>query len=164
MLNLRKYGDAVLREKCSPVKDKGSRRVKEIIAGMAVICNRNGGLGLSAPQVGIAERVVLIDMTPYGGTMFAMVNPVILDKSADYFYSEEGCLSFPGKFAEIKRSKSLLVEFYDERGKKKKIRTNGLVSVAIQHEIDHLDGVLFIDHIDDDRLRQSIQVGFILGQ
>lgn len=161
-VKIRKYGDPVLREKCKPIKDRNSERVKKIADLLRAMCAQEDGLGLAAPQVGILERIIVVDMTDYGGEFYTMINPVILSRSKDEFYTQEGCLSIPDTYAEVPRPKFCTVEYYDLSGKKRKINAEGILSTAIHHEIDHLDGILFIDRIDDQQFKNQILASLTL--
>lgn len=106
------------------------------------------GIGLAAPQVGILERIVVIDLKEDDVSIpITLINPKILYKSEETFINEEGCLSVPEYFAEVTRSKEIEYEWFDESGKKYLSKANGLLSICIQHEIDHLNGILFVDHL-----------------
>ena len=107
------------------------------------------GIGLAAVQIGVLKRIIVIDLSKDGekkNPLF-IVNPEITFKSNELISYEEGCLSIPNQFAEVKRPSSCKVNFLDYNGKKKKINANGLLATCIQHEVDHLDGILFIDHL-----------------
>jgi|YNPNPStandDraft_1061719.scaffolds.fasta_scaffold14532_3 peptide deformylase len=101
------------------------------------------GIGLAAPQVGKNIRIIIA--TKDDGEIYALINPEIIKKSFSKVKSEEGCLSIPGKIGIVKRYKTIEVKALDRLGKEIKIKANGLFSIVLQHEIDHLDGVLFID-------------------
>ena len=103
---------------------------------------KKDGIGLAAPQIGINQRIIVI-MTASGPEFF--INPLILKKSLQKDSEEEGCLSVPKTFGEVKRSKKISVEYFDENGAQKKILAEGLMARVILHETDHLDGLLFID-------------------
>jgi len=106
------------------------------------------GIGLAAPQVGIKKRIVVIDLKADGKSdPITFVNPKIIKLSEEKFINEEGCLSVPEYYAEVERSQEVELEWFDESGKKKKRMIKGLLSICIQHEIDHLNGTLFIDHL-----------------
>ena len=107
------------------------------------------GIGLAAVQVGVLKRIIVIDLSKDGEkkTPLFIVNPQITFKSDDLISYEEGCLSIPNQFAEIKRPSSCKVNFLDYNGKKKEINADGLLATCIQHEVDHLNGILFIDHL-----------------
>lgn len=142
ILRIRKYPDPILREKCQPVK-KVTEKIKKLIEDMIETLHKHQGIGLAGPQVGKAIRVIVIDI---GNRPLALINPKILEKKGEDI-QEEGCLSLPGIYLKIKRAKSITVEALNKQGKKIKIETSHLASRALQHEIDHLDGILIIDRI-----------------
>ena len=106
------------------------------------------GIGLAAPQVSILKRIVVIDIKDNEkSNPITMINPKILKKSEEKHINQEGCLSIPSYYANIQRSKKIKVEWFNEYGKKKTQNVDGLLSICIQHEVDHLDGILFIDYL-----------------
>ena len=107
------------------------------------------GIGLAAPQVGVLKRVVVIDISkdPKSKDPMCFVNPEIIWKSDVLEKKEEGCLSIPDYFAEIKRPNACHVKYWNEQGKEKILKAEGLLATCIQHEIDHCDGILFIDYL-----------------
>ena len=107
------------------------------------------GIGLAAVQIGILKRVVVIDISKDDGKKNPLffVNPKIIYKSENTSTYEEGCLSLPGQFAEIERPAECLVKYLDFYGKEKQLKADGLMATCIQHEVDHLDGILFIDYL-----------------
>jgi peptide deformylase len=106
------------------------------------------GVGLAAPQVGVGKRVIVVDVTPVDGNVppMAIVNPVIVERKGNVT-GEEGCLSVPGVQGEVCRAETVVVRGLDPEGKPLHVTADGILSRALQHEIDHLDGVLFIDRI-----------------
>ena len=107
------------------------------------------GIGLAAVQIGILKRLVVIDISKEDqkkNPLF-LINPVITYKSKNTSIYEEGCLSLPGHFAEIERPSQCSVDYIDYNGKEKKLKADGLLATCIQHEVDHLNGVLFIDYL-----------------
>ena len=107
------------------------------------------GIGLAAVQIGILKRLVVIDISKEDqkkNPLF-LINPVITYKSKNTSIYEEGCLSLPGHFAEIERPSECSVDYIDYNGKEKKLKADGLLATCIQHEVDHLNGVLFIDYL-----------------
>lgn len=161
-IKIRKYGDPVLREAAEPVIDKNSKRVKEISENLKFLCKQQNGLGLAAPQIGISERIIVIDMTHYGGDFYTMINPKIISSSTQKFYTQEGCLSIPDLYVEIARPKECIIEYYDLNSRKREIKANGILSTVVHHEIDHLDGILFIDRIDDEQYKNQILASLVL--
>lgn len=106
-----------------------------------------GGLGLAAPQIGVAERVILYKN--YAQELITLINPKIVSSKGKTTSRGEGCLSVPGFRANVKRAKVIKVVAYNEYGVKIKIKANGMEAIVLQHEIDHLDGVLFIDRVEN---------------
>ena len=138
--NIRVEGDDVLRKKCKPVMEM-THRLSELIDDMFDTMYEAEGVGLAAPQVGIPIRVVVIDV---GDGLIEMVNPVIRYKEGEQL-GAEGCLSVPGIFGDVKRAEVVKVEFTDRKNKRKVLTGSGLLARCIQHELDHLEGRLFID-------------------
>ncbi len=127
-----------------PSSDIASDRLKAMIVDLKRTMREENGCGIAAPQVGIHERVIIVDD---GSGPKAYINPEIVSKSFATFLFEEGCLSVPGVWGMVKRHKSVKVMAIGEDGKPVKISGKGLLSVIFQHEIDHLNGVLFIDTV-----------------
>lgn len=146
-LSLRYYGDPVLRKKAEPVSAPPSE-TRELVEAMFECLYREAGVGLAAPQVGLSQRIFVIDAADEGSERVkrAFVNPVIVERSGT-MVGEEGCLSIPGIRADVKRAARIAVEATDENGTPFRLEAEGLVSRAIQHETDHLDGVLFVDRL-----------------
>jgi peptide deformylase len=146
-LRLRYYGDPVLRTKAEPVASVGPE-VRELIAALFDCMYRERGIGLAAPQVGASHRIFVVDVEREGGerAKLALVNPVIRESSGTVV-GEEGCLSIPGIHADVKRHANVVMEGLDERGAPVSVRADGLLARALQHELDHLDGILFIDRV-----------------
>ncbi len=142
ILKIRKYGDPVLRQKCEPVKEV-TDEIRKLIDDMIETMHKNEGIGLAAPQVGVKKRVIVIDV---GDGPLALVNPKITKKKGRDIL-EEGCLSVPGIFANIKRATKVIIEGLDKKGKKVDIEASYLAARALQHEVDHLNGILIIDKI-----------------
>lgn len=153
------YGDEVLREPAQPV-DKVDERIRTLAKDMMETMRRERGVGLAAQQVGSTDALCVIDVpldmdrsedgvvhNP-GVTMpLVLVNPEIVDFSKETETGDEGCLSFPGIFAPVKRSVEVTVKFLDLKGKPQELRLRKFVARAAQHEIDHLNGVLFVDRM-----------------
>lgn len=140
-LKLRYFGDPCLRKKCKPVicvTDKERLILKEMYELMRV----SGGIGLAAPQVGINKQILIVDV---GEGPVTLINPKIEKKSGAEFW-EEGCLSLPGIYVKVKRSKKIQVSGLDEYGKKVNMAAYDLFACAFQHEMDHLKGRLIIDY------------------
>jgi peptide deformylase len=144
-LEIKKYGDSVLRKK-SDLVQKISNDIKRLSEDMLETMYSLYGLGLAAPQVGVFLRVCIIDVDPDKKLPLVMINPKIIFGS-DKVLEQEGCLSLPKIFAEVKRFSNTVVEYTDLEGKAKMIEAEGLLARAIQHEIDHLDAKIFIDYL-----------------
>ena len=138
--NIRISTDEVLRKKCKPVKDI-TPNLLTLLDDMADTMYEANGVGLAAPQVGILKRVVVIDV---GEGLVELINPVILETSGSQI-DDEGCLSVPGKYAPVERPNYAKVEAMDRDGNKFIIEGEELMARALCHEIDHLDGILYID-------------------
>ncbi|MDD5109639.1 MAG: peptide deformylase [Patescibacteria group bacterium] len=138
------YPNPQLRQVVGPVVDFDVPELSALIADMEQTLRRAKGLGLAAPQVGSAQRVVLVN-TRDG--MLALVNPNISERSAEQETGEEGCLSVPRVFGLVSRAKSIGVQAQTAAGETVTFRADGLFARVIQHEIDHLDGILFIDRV-----------------
>lgn len=140
LLEIKKAGAPVLKEICAPV-ERVDARLRKLLDDMAETMYEANGIGIAAPQVGEAMRMVVIDI---GDGIIELVNPKITFREGSETDSE-GCLSVPGIFGEVERAAKVKVEFLDRRGKRKHITAKGLLARCIQHELDHLEGVLFID-------------------
>jgi len=136
--------DPVLRQKAKrvPTVDKS---VQQLIDDMVETMQQANGVGLAAPQVGVSLRVIVLQVP--GEEPIAIVNPEIVKRTGEQEVAE-GCLSFPGYAGEIKRSASVTVKGLDRQGKPTRIKATGLMAEALQHEIDHLNGILYIDHLE----------------
>ena len=157
VLKVRKYGDPALRKSAIPVGEV-TPEVRKIIADMTETMYDEVGIGLAAPQVGIALRLIVISDEEGRGVQ-ALLNPAIVDRSGEVT-GEEGCLSIPGVFAPVTRAAQVKVEARSVDGKPLTIEARGLRARVLQHEIDHLDGVLFIDRVDPmvrDRIKRKIK-------
>jgi peptide deformylase len=145
-LEIKKYGDSVLRKK-SDLVQKISKDIKRLSEDMLETMYSSHGLGLAAPQVGVSLRVCVIYYVDLGKKLqLVMVNPKIASGS-DKILEQEGCLSLPEIFAEVKRFSNIVAEYTDLEGKNKTIEAKDLLARAIQHEIDHLDAKIFIDYL-----------------
>ena len=139
--------DPILRKKCEPLENVDDN-VRKLMNDMLETMYKAPGIGLAAIQVGILKRIVVIDISKKEKkTPLFLVNPEIIYKSKNTSVYEEGCLSLPGQFAEIERPAECHIKYIDYNGKEKKLETNGLLATCIQHEIDHLNGILFIDYL-----------------
>ena len=156
VLGMRRYGDPILRLLAAPVAAV-TPEIKTLIADMAETMWHQVGIGLAAPQIGVSLRIFVMDDGKRGAR--AIVNPVVSERGG-VVKEEEGCLSLPGIFAQVERSKSLRIEGLDGDGQPISFEAQGLQAKIIQHELDHLDGVLFIDRLPPvtrDRIKKKIQ-------
>jgi peptide deformylase len=112
------------------------------------------GIGLAAIQIGVPKRIIVMDISKNKKEPMYFVNPVIKDKDTNKSTYEEGCLSVPNQFAEIDRPKKCNIEYLDYNGEKKLLKAEGLLATCIQHEMDHLEGILFIDYLS--KLKKSM--------
>jgi peptide deformylase len=137
------YPNNLLRQRAKKIKSIQEPEIQELIFDMLETMEKSGNaLGLAAPQVGKLVRLCVIKLE---GKTHVLINPEIKSKSWKKEIAEEGCLSFPGQFIPIKRHKKVTVKVLDKEGQEITLKTEGLLSKALQHEIDHLDGILFID-------------------
>ena len=139
--------DPLLRKKCEPL-EKVDDDLRKFMNEMLATMYDAPGIGLAAIQVGVLKRVVVIDLSKdeKKNPLF-LINPEIVHKSKNTSIYEEGCLSLPGQFAEIERPAECVLQYIDYDGKKKELKAKGLLATCIQHEVDHLDGILFIDYL-----------------
>lgn len=145
--NLIYYGNKLLKETAQEVTNIDGN-IAGLIDSMYKIMYKANGIGLAAPQIGLSSRIIVIDTKENDGSPIALINPVIKQKDDNQVIYEEGCLSLPGIMSDIIRPERVLVSGLDINGKKTEIEADGLLARVFQHEIDHLDGVLFIDHIE----------------
>lgn len=147
--------DPRLKVVCDPVEaiDDATRK---ILDDMLETMYDAPGIGLAAPQVGVQKRMIVVDVAREedGQNSFTMVNPEIVWESEEILEYEEGCLSLPEHYAQVTRPETVRVEYLDYHGKEQEMEVSGLLSTCIQHEMDHLDGILFVDHISN--LRRSL--------
>jgi|TARA_B110000444_G_C18657289_1_gene509018 peptide deformylase len=148
--------DPFLRQKSQDV-DKVDDEVRRLMQDMLETMYAAPGIGLAAIQVGIPKRIIAIDLSKEGkkNPLF-FVNPKIILKSNNNSTYEEGCLSVPGQFAEIDRPDRCHINYLDYNGKQQELKAEGLLATCIQHEMDHLEGILFIDYLS--KLKKSFIV------
>jgi peptide deformylase len=144
VLQLSVYPDPVLRLKAKRVK-KVDRSILKLVDDMVETMYATSGVGLAAPQVGVSLRVAVIELP--GEETVVLVNPEIVKRSGEIDVTE-GCLSVPGYRGDIKRPEKVTVKALDRNGKEFRIKGEGLMAEALEHEIDHLNGTLYIDHLD----------------
>ena len=138
----------ILRQKSLPVKQVGVEEQRLMDDMLETMYDANG-IGLAAIQIGVPKRIIVMDISKSGenNTPMYFVNPLIKNKVDETSTYEEGCLSVPNFFAEVNRPKECHVEYLDYEGKKKILKAEGLLATCIQHEMDHLEGILFIDYL-----------------
>ena len=141
---IREDGDEILRKKSKKVEEVNDK-IREILNDMEETMHKYNGVGLAAPQIGLLKRLVVIDLYDDKGTI-KLVNPEIIKEKGTQEV-EEGCLSFPNKYGKIVRPAQVTVIALDENGKEVKINAKGLLAQALSHEIDHLNGILFVDKV-----------------
>ena len=144
-----------LRQKSKPV-DKVDDSVRELMDDMLETMYKAPGIGLAAIQIGVPKRIIVLDISknPEKKEPMYFVNPEIVSASKNDATYEEGCLSVPGQFAEIDRPDKCHVKYLDYNGETKELKAEGLLATCIQHEIDHLEGILFIDYLS--KLKKSM--------
>ncbi len=147
-VTIRLYGDPILRRKSREVKEINGD-IRKLIDNMAKLMYKNKGIGLAAPQVGMLKRVIIADV---GEGLVSLVNPRILWRQGKNTMSE-GCLSIPGINLEVKRSKEVIVEGLTKEGEKVQLGAVGILARVLQHEINHLDGILIIDRVPKKKIK-----------
>ncbi|GLI54309.1 peptide deformylase [Thermodesulfovibrio yellowstonii] len=147
ILEIKKYPDEVLKKKAETISEINGDLQKLIDNMIETMYNANG-IGLAAPQVGVLKRLIVVDTSPreQNQSLIVLINPEITDSDGEIL-SEEGCLSLPGFTTRLKRKERVIVKGLDRNGKEIEIEATGLLARALQHEIDHLDGILLIDKI-----------------
>ena len=147
--------DEILKKISDPVEKIGINE-KKLINDLFETMYVSNGIGLAAVQIGILKRILVVDVSTKDekNQPIVLINPVIKNLSDDTSVYEEGCLSIPETFIEIERPKICEVEYVDEKGSKKNLKCDGLLSTCVQHEINHLDGKLIIDHLS--KLKRDI--------
>lgn len=138
----------VLRQKARLVKPEDVAEIRRILPGMFAAMYQAPGIGLAAPQVGLSQRFVLIDLGEKDARdPLILINPEIMAETDEMVTREEGCLSLPSQYAEVVRPEKVRVRWQSITGEKHERDVEGLLATCVQHELDHLDGVLFVDHL-----------------
>ena len=155
ILKLFEYPHPVLKQKTEKV-EKVDKEVKKLLDDMLETMYASNGCGLAAPQIGVSKRIVVIDIAHEDEepNPIYMVNPEIIWKSEEKVCGEEGCLSVPGQRAEVERFVSVKIKYLDYNGKEQELLAEDFFAIAAQHELDHLDGILYIDHLS--RLKRQM--------
>ena len=138
-------GNPILRQTSKPVENI-TKSIKKLVADMFETMYADNGIGLAAPQIAKKKRVIIIDLQTKKSKPITLINPEIISSRGET-ESEEGCLSCPGLTAVVKRAADVVAQGYDMNGNLIEIKAEGLLAIALQHEIDHLNGILFIDRL-----------------
>ena len=146
VLEVMRLGEPVLMKEALPVRDFGSPRLRKLVADMWDTMHAEGGVGIAAPQVGVLKRCVVIDA---GDGLIELVNPEIVSMEGSVI-GAEGCLSIPGRRCTVDRPEKVTVIAQNRDGESIRLEAEGLLAVAICHEVDHLDGILYIDKMIED--------------
>lgn len=154
ILPIRDFPDPVLRQEAKPVHEITDVH-RRLVADMIDTMREAPGVGLAGPQVGVLERIFVWEVEERHGAVF---NPEIVHRSDETFVEPEGCLSLPGLTYDVERSFAVTVKGVDENGDEIKITGEDLLARVFQHEIDHLDGVLFIDHLDEAQRKEALGI------
>jgi peptide deformylase len=155
ILDIRVLGDPILRQETTRVETISAAHLK-LIDDMFETMHRAQGIGLAAPQVGRTERIAVVDVEG-GKQPLALINPEIVSLSSHVEKSEEGCLSIPDVFGDVERPESTVVRALDRDGRMIEIAASGLLARCLQHEIDHLNGKLFIDYLSILKRRAALK-------
>ena len=140
--------DLALKSRARPAGPEDDQVIRDLLPRMFATMYRAPGIGLAAPQVGVGLRVAVVDLMPEDKPApITLVNPEIVATSEELATREEGCLSLPGQYADVTRPARVKIRYLDQQGTRQEIEAEGLLAACLQHEIDHLDGVLFVDHL-----------------
>ena len=151
LLNILQYPDERLHTVAKPV-EKIDERIQTLVADMFETMYEARGIGLAATQVNVHERIVVMDLTEDRSEPRVFINPVIVEKDGETTY-EEGCLSVPGIYDTVTRAERVKVEALNEKGEKFTLEADGLLAICVQHELDHLMGIVFVEHLS--QLKQA---------
>ena len=157
LLEILVYPDPRLRQKARPVAQVNDS-IKQLVSDMAETMYAASGIGLAAVQVNVNKRVIVIDLSNDQSDLRVFINPSIVERDGEAEF-EEGCLSVPEVYASVMRNEHIKVKALDTDGKSFELKTDGLLAVCIQHEIDHLDGKVFVDYLSrlkQDRIRKRM--------
>ena len=150
-LEIHYLGDRVLRQPAKRIA-KVDDNIRQLVKDMLQTMYSADGIGLAAPQVGVNKQLIVIDCEPDKpeNPPLVLINPKIIRYSSQTCNADEGCLSIPGVYLEVNRPEAVEVSYKDEQGKPRKLQTSGLLARAIQHEMDHLNGVMFVDRVQNE--------------
>ncbi|MGE8548009.1 peptide deformylase [Alcaligenes sp. Marseille-Q7550] len=146
LLPILKFPDPRLHTVAKPVQGV-DERVRTLVKDMAETMYDAPGVGLAATQVDVHERIVVIDVSEEGNELLVLINPVITWKSEELQVYEEGCLSVPGVYDKVERSARIRFKALNEKGEEYEMEAEGLLAVCVQHELDHLDGKVFVEYL-----------------
>jgi peptide deformylase len=149
-LEIHQLGDRVLRQPAKRIA-KVDADLRQVIREMLQTMYSEDGIGLAAPQVAINKQLIVVDIEPDNAARppLILINPMVKKSGQEIEVEQEGCLSIPGVYLDVKRPGTIEVTFKDEQGRPQTLSTGGLLARAIQHEIDHLNGVLFVDRVEN---------------
>ena len=149
-LEIHYLGDRVLRQPAKRIS-KVDNNVRELVREMLQTMYSADGIGLAAPQVAVNKQLIVIDCEPDNAANqpLVLINPKISKASRELCDAQEGCLSIPGVYLDVTRPEAIEVSFKDENGRPRRLKAQGLLARAIQHEMDHLNGILFVDRVDN---------------
>lgn len=145
LLNVLLYPDSRLRKHADPVTEF-DQNLKKLARDMADTMYDAPGIGLAAIQVNVCRRMIVIDISEEQNDLLTLVNPVIIEKNGEQIF-KEGCLSVPEYYADVSRAENIVVNYQDTTGKQLQLEANDILAICIQHEIDHLDGKVFVDYL-----------------
>lgn len=164
-LKMHYLGDRVLRQPAKRI-NKVDDEIRKLAKQMLQTMYSEDGIGLAAPQVGIHKQLIVVDCEPDNSTKppYILINPTITKASQNTCVIQEGCLSIPKVFLDVTRPEVIEVSFKDENGRPQKLKADGLLARVIQHEIDHLNGVMFVDRVDNSiaRNQELVKQGFAI--
>ena len=146
ILPIVQFPNPVLSMKCQPITEI-TDSVRQLAADMGETMYKAPGVGLAAPQVGEPVRMVVVDVSEEKNQLLTLINPVITERSEETELGEEGCLSLPGIWEKVTRSAAVTLQYMDLNGQQQELKADGLLAICLQHELDHLDGVVLIDHL-----------------
>ena len=146
ILPIVQFPNPVLAMNCQPVQEINDQ-IRRLAADMGETMYKAPGVGLAAPQVGEPIRMVVLDVSEEKNNLMTLINPVITQRGEEQAIGEGGCLSLPGIWEKVSRSTEITLKYTDLEGKEQELHADGLLAICIQHELDHLDGTVFIDHL-----------------
>jgi peptide deformylase len=147
MLEIRKFNDPILRKKGKKII-KIDQEIKQLAKDMEETMKEGNGIGLAAPQIGVSKKIITVETDYRNRKVLAFINPKIVKKSRKKAVDTEGCLSFPGIYIEIKRAEEVEVKAKDINGRKIRLKASGLLARTFQHEIDHINGIVFYQRLN----------------